>query len=169
MLETKNLFLISCDKETLEFAIEGNQQLAKHLNLTVPENWTEFGTPALKYSLEKITSGENEQGWWTYFPIHKADKKLIGSCGYKGAPDTNGIVEIGYEIAGDYRNQGLATEVVSVLIKNAFANENVKAVQAHTLAEINASTKVLAKCGFVKIQEIDDPEDGKIWQWKMKK
>lgn len=168
-LETENLFLVACDKETLEAAIAGNQQLAKLLSVAVPENWTEFGTQALSYALEKICSAADEQGWWTYFPIHKNDNTLIGSGGYAGKPDSNGRVEIGYEITGDYRNKGLATEFVNALLKNAFAHENVKAVQAHTLADENASTKVLAKCGFIKTEEIDHPEDGKLWKWELKK
>jgi RimJ/RimL family protein N-acetyltransferase len=167
-LETENLILIACDRDTLEHAISGNQQLAKHLNIVVPDKWTEFGSRSLKYSLTKLTSEESEQGWWTYFPIHKGDNKLIGSCGYKGKPNSNGIVEIGYEIATEYRNRGLATEVVKALMTNAFSSTQVSSVQAHTLGEINASTRVLTKCGFQKMEEIKDTDNGLLWKWEIK-
>jgi RimJ/RimL family protein N-acetyltransferase len=49
------------------------------------------------------------------------------------------------------------------LIANAFADSRIKLIIAHTLGAENASTKVLAKCGFQKVEEINDPEDGLIW------
>src|SRR5687767_295020 len=77
-IETKNLRLISCDAEILKSAIQGNEVLAKKINVTVQDNWTEFGVGALKYSLDRLTESEEEKNWWTYFPIHKHDNKLIG-------------------------------------------------------------------------------------------
>jgi RimJ/RimL family protein N-acetyltransferase len=42
----------------------------------------------------------------------------------------------------------------------------VTTVIAHTLAEPNASTRVLANLGFEHTQTIEDPEDGTIWRWE---
>lgn len=165
-IETENLLLLACDKETLEVAIKGNEELEKYLNVTVPDNWTEFGVGPLQYSIDKLTSNESKQGWWTYFPIHKTDNKLIGSGGYKGKPTDKGIVELGYEISPDYRNKGLATEMTSALIYNAFSFSQVTAIIAHTLGQVNTSTKILTKCGF---EEINDPDDGMIWKWELKR
>ena len=53
------------------------------------------------------------------------------------------------------------------LIENALKDKSVKTIIAHTLAEDNPSTKVLQKCGFEKVQEINDPEDGLIWKWEL--
>ena len=39
-------------------------------------------------------------------------------------------------------------------------------VRAHTLAERNASTRVLEKCGFGLVGEVVDPEDGPVWRWE---
>ncbi len=38
----------------------------------------------------------------------------------------------------------------------------VHTVVAHTLAAENASTRVLLRCGFARVAELDDPEDGPI-------
>ncbi len=168
-IETKNLTLISCDKQTLECAIEGNTALSLHINVIVPENWTEFGERALKYSLDRLNSSDSEIEWWSYFPIHKVDNKLIGLCGYKGQPSENGQVEIGYEIMAEYRNKGFATEIAKALIENAFTFESVHSIQAHTLGQINASTKVLSNCGLQKIDEIDGKDLGTLWKWELKR
>jgi [ribosomal protein S5]-alanine N-acetyltransferase len=167
-IETPNLILLACDQQILEYALEGNQQLSRHINTIVPDNWTEFGSRALKYSLDKLKSSKDEKGWWSYLPIHKADNKLIGLCGYKGQPNEKGQVEIGYEIISEYRNKGLATELAKALVENAFNFKTVNSVQAHTLGEINASNKVLSNCGFQKTDEIDGKELGTLWKWELK-
>ncbi len=166
-IETKNLKLIACDSEILKSAIQGNEFLAEKLNVTIQESWTEFGVGALQYSLDRLLESEDENNWWTYFPIHRQDNKLIGSGGYKGKPTTDGSVELGYEIATTYRNRGLATEMTRGLIENAFNDKRVKSINAHTLGQENPSTKVLQKCGFQKVQEIIDPEDGLLWKWEL--
>ena len=169
IMETENLRLIQCDAVLLKEAIAGNKQLEKKLGVDVSEQWTEFGTDALRYSLERLSESENERGWWTYFPIHKKDNKLIGSGGYKGSPTVEEIVEIGYEIAPDYRNRGLATEMTKWLIENAFEDNRVKRIIAHTLGQENPSTRVLTKAGFERVEEINDPEEGLIWKWELLK
>jgi RimJ/RimL family protein N-acetyltransferase/catechol 2,3-dioxygenase-like lactoylglutathione lyase family enzyme len=168
-IETENLKLIPCDIDILMDAITGNDSLAKRLGVTVADDWTEFGVGALQYSLDRLLENEKSKGWWTYFPVHIKENKLIGSGGYKGSPSSDGTVEIGYEIAPGYRNRGLATEMAKGLIENAFKDERVKLVVAHTLAQDNPSTKVLEKCGFEKVEEINDPEDGLIWKWELKR
>lgn len=167
MIETKNLKIIPCDQGILKAAIEGNENIAKLLEVEIAINWTEFGVGALQYSLDRLSESEDEKNWWTYFPILKKENILIGSGGYKGKPNDEGEVEIGYEIASDYRNRGLATEMTLGLVENAFKDIRVKNIIAHTLAEENPSTKVLLKCGFVKVQEINDPDDGLIWKWEL--
>ena len=168
-IETKNLKLILCDKEILIAAIKGNEFLEKKLNVSVQENWTEFGVGAFQYVLDKLSEDIEDNNWWTYFPIHKNDNKIIGSGGYKGKPTQDGTVELGYEIAPKYRNQGLATEMTKGFIENALKDNRVKSVIAYTLAQENPSTKVLLKCGFEMVQEINDLEEGLIWKWKLKR
>lgn len=168
-IETKNLRLIPCDTEMLRSAIEGNEALAKRLGVVVPDNWTEFGVQALKYALDRLEESEDEKNWWTYFPVHRNDNRLIGSGGYKGRPNAEGMVEIGYEIEPGYRSRGFATEMTTVLVDNAFKHTSVKSVIAHTLGEENPSTKVLQKCGFERVGEINDPDDGTIWKWEVKR
>jgi RimJ/RimL family protein N-acetyltransferase len=168
-IDTENLRLISCDRKVLQSAIDGNHQLSTSLGVKVADKWTEFGVAALQYSLDKISQSSTEMGWWTYVAIHKQDNTLVGSGGYKGSPTAEGIVELGYEIAPEYRNKGLATEMAQGLISNAFADKRVQTIIAHTLGKANASTKVLTKCGFVNVEEINDPDDGLIWKWELKR
>ena len=164
---TSRLTLVLCDVSLAEAVLRGDEFLSGYLDAKVPEKWTGFGSAPFRYVLEKIRSDPSANGWWNYLPIHRADNTLIGSGGFKGPPDEEGIVEIGYEIMPDYRNRGLATEMARGLTEHAFTDPRVKQVIAHTLARENASTRVLTKCGFKKIREMTLGDDGLVWKWAM--
>ena len=168
-IETDRLLLISCNFEMINCILAGDKEISKFLNVTLPEKWTENGAPAFLWTKERLTTHPEEEKWFTYLHIIKQGNILNGSCGYKGPPDENGVVEIGYEVSSSHRSKGLATEIAAALIKNAFNHPEVKKVVAHTLAEVNASGKILQKCGMKKVAEIEDPEDGLIWKWELER
>lgn len=166
IIETPRLNLVCCTKDLIEVVFKGDEALAEHLQITVPTQWTEFGEPAFRWTYDKLSQPNAKKEWWAYLPILKTERVLVGSCGYKGEP-TDGVIEIGYEIAKDYRNKGLATEIAKGLIAHAFQYPEVTKVQAHTLAKENESGSVLKKAGMTKMEELEDPEDGKIWRWEI--
>jgi len=98
--------------------------------------------------------------------VQRTDDAVVGSCGFKGPPTPDGVVEIAYGVAPEYQGRGYATEAARALVSYAFSNSKVQVIRAHTLAEANASTRVLAKCGFRRIGEVVDPDDGLVWRWE---
>ena len=85
------------------------------------------------------------------------------------AADESGVVEIGYAIIPAYRCRGLATEAAQGLIAYAFSHTHIKRVDAHTLAEPNASTRVLEKVGMENVGTAYDPDVGEVWHWSLSK
>jgi RimJ/RimL family protein N-acetyltransferase len=106
---------------------------------------------------------------WTlgFAIVSRATGAVVGSCGFKGPPDANGIVEIAYGVAPDHRGRGYATEAAAALVEFAFEDDRVRLVCAHTALEANASTRVLTKCGFLPAGQVIDPEDGPVWRWEV--
>jgi [ribosomal protein S5]-alanine N-acetyltransferase len=102
-------------------------------------------------------------GFWI---IEKASGEIVGGAGFKGAPDADGMVEIAYGVVPSREGRGYATEAARALLHFAAADPRVKTIRAHTRPEPNASTRVLAKCGFVHIGPVVDPEDGPVWRWE---
>jgi RimJ/RimL family protein N-acetyltransferase len=92
--------------------------------------------------------------------------KVIGTAGFKGPPDADGMVEVAYGIVPAWQGKGCATAALSKLIAFASADDLVRVLRAHTLPESNASTRVLTKNGFAKLGEVMDPEDGRVWRWE---
>jgi RimJ/RimL family protein N-acetyltransferase len=78
------------------------------------------------------------------------------------------MVEIAYGIAPGYQGRGHATEAARAIVDYAFVSERVSTIQAHTLAQQNASTRVLLKCGFTLSGEIIHPTDGPVWRWELR-
>jgi ribosomal-protein-alanine N-acetyltransferase len=165
--KTPRLRLINADPSICEAIVRGDDVIAKHLQVVVANPWTEFGIAPFQYTLSKIYDDPTASIWWSWLPVHMEDNTLIGNSGYKG-PAVDGVIEIGYEVAEAYRGKGFATEIAKALIDRAFSFPEIHTVQAHTLAEENASVRVLKKCGFVFIEEIQDPDDGKIWKWMIR-
>lgn len=166
-IDTERLRLVACDAAIFTALLAGKSAIGTLLNVGVPTQLTRYGNDPFRYSLDKIRQDPAEADWWTYLPIYKPDNRLIGTCGYKGKPDEHGTVEIGYEIIKSHRRRGLGTEVAKALVANAFADDRVERVQAHTLAEANPSAKILRACGLTRVEELTDPEDGLLWRWQL--
>lgn len=76
------------------------------------------------------------------------DGTLVGGIGFKGVPNQQGSVEIGYEIWPLYRRQGYAVEAVNALTDWALTQPGVCRVLAQTEPDNVVSRRVLARCGF---------------------
>jgi RimJ/RimL family protein N-acetyltransferase len=112
-------------------------------------------------------NGPNPDFWTLGFSIvESATGASVGTCGYTAPPGKDETVEIAYMIVPEHRGKGYATEAAAGMTQFAFASGQVGLVCAHTLPEASASTRVLTKCGFQKIGEINHAEDGLIWRWE---
>ncbi len=117
--------------------------------------------------LARLRASTADDPWTHGFSmVDRADGRVIGSCGYKGPPGPDGVVEIAYGVDPAHRGRGYATEAARALVAFAFGSGRVRLVLAHTLPEPNASMAVLRKCGFTWVGEVVDPEDGSVWRWE---
>lgn len=101
------------------------------------------------------------------FFLCPSERALVGNGGFAEPLDDAGEVEIGYEIAPQFRNRGFATAAVGEILKYAFSMTEVQSVVAHTLSEENASTAVLKKVDFSFVAEVPHPEVSTIWRWRI--
>jgi RimJ/RimL family protein N-acetyltransferase len=108
--------------------------------------------------------GEAETApWCSYLALR--DGEAVGMGGFKGEPDDDAVVEIGYLTFIPSQGTGVATALAGMLVDIAWKNE-VVLVLAHTSPEHSPSTRVLAANGFTKTAEVEDPEDGPVWRWE---
>ena len=158
--------MLPCSLEHFELLLQGNDHLAALLGISIPEGWTDYPEMVL-VAYDKLRNDPAMLGWFFYLVIHRADKRLIGAGGFKGLPNEKGLVEIGYEITTDYREQGLGTEMAVALIRFAFGHAYIHRVIAHTEEEYNASVKILQKAGMRFVGTIKNKEGEDLWQWEI--
>jgi len=117
--------------------------------------------------LEVLRSATAADPWRHGFAVvERESNTIIGTAGFKGPPDADGVVEIAYGIAPPEENKGFATEAAKAPVAFALDEPRVQIIRAHTLPTPNASTRVLTKCLFTFIGEVNDPEDGLVWRWQ---
>ena len=77
------------------------------------------------------------------------------------------MVEFGYAVVPAHRGHGLPTEAARGLVDHTFSHAHITRVDAHTLAERNASTRVLEKVGIKRVGTVPDPDLGEVWHWSL--
>ncbi|MES2521670.1 MAG: GNAT family N-acetyltransferase [Gemmatimonadota bacterium] len=120
-----------------------------------------------------IEQGEAHRGrtgapreWGAFLAVDDAERAVIGTCAYVNAPDAHGAVEIAYFTFPQYERRGYGGAMAGALLADAAATGAVKLVYAHTLPEINASTRILARHGFAQTGTAHDEEAGEVWRWE---
>ena len=155
-LETERLTLALRSPAQVKAAIEAFDPVVRE---QVSADW-----------LRRVTEAREADPWAHGFTLtERMSGALVGTAGFKAPPDADGVVEIAYEIAPEHQGRGYATEAAQALTIFAFDSGEVRLVRAHTLAERNASTRVLTKAGFQFMGEVIDPEDGLVWRWEKRR
>jgi ribosomal-protein-alanine N-acetyltransferase len=131
----------------------------------VPDGWPEF-PEAIVFTLEHLqNTPEADHAWSMQFFIDDATGRLLGSGGF-AAPPVDRVVEIGYEVAPEFRGKGFGAAGARALVELAVARGEVDHVVAHTLPGPNPSTGVLVSLGFGHVADQEDPEVGLVWEWR---
>jgi RimJ/RimL family protein N-acetyltransferase len=140
----------------------GRELLAEKLGKRLPDGWPEFPE-----AFQPPASNVSEPFEWPgYFFVSKKHGAVVGNGGFAGSPK-DGTVEIGYEVAPEFRNLGFATQAVRLILAVAFAKPEIQAVIALTLAEKNASNAVLEKVGMRFEAELPNIEVSAVWRWRI--
>jgi [ribosomal protein S5]-alanine N-acetyltransferase len=153
----------SIDTETLELILQTPDDIRRQLDRMLPTDRAEVSGEWLAL----VASASSPDPWIHGFAVvRREDNVIVGNCGFKGPPTADGIVEIAYGVAPEYQGNGYATQAARALVGFARASGMVRIIRAHTVAEDNVSTRVLRKCGFRRMGQVEDPDDGVVWRWE---
>jgi [ribosomal protein S5]-alanine N-acetyltransferase len=147
----------------LEALESGNDVFTARFGIPVADGWIGF-PEALAPAIDAARKRPDDP-WGSHLFFDGDDGALVGFGGFKGAP-RDGEVELGYAVAPSRQGRGIATAVVAELVERA-RSAGVSIVSAHTLGVENPSTAVLRKNGFVRADDIEDPDEGTIWRWEL--
>ncbi len=163
-LETNRLQLLPFSLELKKVTLTEKASLAQILGIHVPDSWPGPDmTEALPFFIEAMEK-DPARHVWDGIIIHKADQVAIGAIGFHGAPNEQGMVEIGYSIIPEYEGHGYATEIAHCLIDWAFQTQEIKVITAECLNDNIGSIRVLEKVGMHRLE----PE-GNMLKWQLRK
>lgn len=134
-IETNRLTLIPCTRSTMKLVEEQNYD----------------NGPQITTYLNTLDADASQLNWGVWFVIRKEDGVVIGDIGFKGKPDEEKTVEIGYGILPEAQKQGFATEAVKGLMNWAYSSGEVERILADCYVGNEPSIKVLEKLGMKKV------------------
>ncbi|MBY0131108.1 GNAT family N-acetyltransferase [Bacillus cereus] len=147
-LETERLYIVPCTEERIQVANEQGYNSGPHIVGHV----------------KNVKKDATLLPWGAWYVLRKEDDSVLGDIGFKGKPNENQTVEIGYGFIEKYWNQGYATEAVKELIDWAFKTGEVETIIAGTLLDNYSSMRVLEKLHMKRVNATE-----MMINWKIEK
>jgi ribosomal-protein-alanine N-acetyltransferase len=161
--------IIATSPALLDLEEAGTAPLCRALGTAEPAIWPpEFNGQGYRDWQRKLFAAHPaEPGFGGWYVIGAGE--LVGTCGFKGPPDTTGEVEIGYSVIEPRRRRGYASGAVHLLVQRAFSDGRVLAVAAETGPTDLSSQAVLTRCGFELLGSRIDADDGEVLRFQRKR
>lgn len=169
-IRTRRLAIIPATPNLAQAELDDATAFAALLGAVVPADWPpgELLDARLLF-LCLLEANPAWIGWLGWYAIELAtsdgaaeevdsdrEHTLVGSVGFKGPPDKEGAVEIGYSVLPTHQGRGLATEMAAALVGWA-AEQGARIVRAQVTPANSASIRVLEKLGFQEFGIGNDP------------
>ncbi len=149
VIRTKRLTIRPFTHEMMLAALDDPAVAGALLGLRVAAGWpNDAERGVLTFMAQQIARDPALADWQMQLFIQTEEGIIIGTGGFKGRPDTSGMVDLGYGIAPAHQGQDYATEAGAALIAWAFTQPGVRRIFADCLATNPASARVLAKLGL---------------------
>jgi len=145
-LETERLYIVPCTEESIQVANEQGYNSGPHIVGHV----------------ENVKQDSALLPWGAWYVLRKEDDSVLGDIGFKGKPNEDQTVEIGYGFIEKYWNQGYAIEAVRELIDWAFKTGEVETIIAETLIDNYSSMRVLEKLHMKRVNATETMINWKI-------
>lgn len=138
------------------FALEG-ENFTNPLRVLI-----DFQGP-LAWRVPQVKEEPATNKWFVRWIVLKENREIIGSTSFHGAPDEQGMMEIGLGIESQYQSQGYAKEALLGMWRWVLNFPEVKTLRYTVSPENLPSIAVIKYFGFdfkgQQIDEEDGPED----------
>jgi RimJ/RimL family protein N-acetyltransferase len=166
VLETERLWIRPLSYNQLREYTELNNRLEQSLGLN---SFTRTLPDELKEALEQVilpqvAASDNPLYATLWTIIDKELKLMVGDLCFKGAPNAQGEVEIGYGTYDSFQGRGFMTEAIGAIAQWALKQPEVRAILAETDVNNISSHKTLSKNSFAIYKKVENM----IW-WRLDK
>lgn len=98
----------------------------------------------LRYLQGRYAVGE----FYDWAIIHRADNRMIGTCGFTRIDPSHNSGEIGYVLNPDYHGRGYGTEAARCVLRFGFETLHLHRIEARFMQGNTASLRVMEKLGM---------------------
>ena len=117
----------------------------------------------LPWRVPQVRENESVNKWFVRWIVLAETREIIGSISFHGAPDQQGMIEIGLGLEEPFRNRGFGYESLLGMWQWVLTQPHVQMLR-YTVSPDNApSIALIKKFGFVRVgqqmDEVDGPED----------
>jgi [ribosomal protein S5]-alanine N-acetyltransferase len=162
-LFTPRLHLFPCSSALSPFVYSPKHAMESQLGGTFADDWLNGeGRDLIAYYVHWTELDPSLYGWGLWFIQHRTSAVIFGSIGFKGKPNDDGMIEMGYGVSEDYRLQGFTFEAAQHMVAWAFGQPTVRQITAECLHDNQGSVRILEKLGMMRIGQ-----DGEYIKWKL--
>ncbi len=113
-----------------------------------------------RYRAQQAIESPEDLPWITGVLWDEARGVAVGQSGFHGAPDGDGMVEVGYGVDPAHRRRGYARAALEIAIARARSEPSVRTLRATISPDNEASLALIRQYPFVENGEQWDDEDG---------
>ncbi|MFO0605338.1 MAG: GNAT family protein [Polyangiales bacterium] len=152
VLQTPRLELVPITLPLVEAVmLDRRADVVRLVDAHLPERWPGRALieRAFSASLERVRANPDERLWGDRLMVtREGERRLVGSVVFHGAPDADGVVEVGYGVEESSQGQGFGSEATCAMVDWALEQPGVTRVAATTLPWHKASIRILQKAGL---------------------
>ncbi|MCX2738394.1 GNAT family N-acetyltransferase [Pontibacter anaerobius] len=156
-IHTHRLILIPFTLNVAKALLDGGTSILAQLGLQPTPYWPDQEAretlPKIIRNLELVPAPTGFESWMV---VQKSSMTVIGDAGFKGTPNAEGEVDIGYAIIAQEQQKGYGLEVAQGLSAWALAQPGVSVITAKCLIHNTASAKILKKLGMQEAGRSDE-------------
>ncbi len=122
---------------------------------------------ALPFMRDSLRAEPRSARWGPHLMVLRETGEAVGSAGFSGSPDAEGVVTLGYSVYPAFQGRGFASEAAAALVAWALAHPGVRRVRATLPPWHVASQRVALHAGLQATGLVlSDPNEGPVEIWE---
>jgi RimJ/RimL family protein N-acetyltransferase len=138
-----------------------NPTLLTDRGFTNPHNeLTHEHSGPLRWRVPQVKADPTTNNWFVRWIVLRESKEIVGSISFHAPPDEVGMVEIGFGISQQCRNQGFGKEALLGMWAWVINQPGVTTLRYTVSATNGPSMSIINSLGFAHVGQQIDEEDG---------
>ena len=137
-----------------------NLSIYKKGDFTNPYRVLIDGHSPLRWRVPQVKANPETNKWFVRWMVLRETREIVGSLSFHGAPDENGMLEIGLGVDENFWRQGYGREALMGMWLWAASQAGVLKFRYTVDPNNEASVGLVRKFGFAHVGQQIDEEDG---------